>query len=85
MNLGYRWCVDDSAYDSLASLRKRHQRQVTAIIREIAAHPFHAPAFTTTDSDGFEVGVHYGADCMITYRVDHAVRLVHIQEISSIS
>jgi len=54
------------------------------VIREIAAHPFRIPAFTTPDADGFEVGVHFGANCMITYRIDHAVRMVHIQDISDI-
>lgn len=85
MNSGYRWCLDDSAYAALASLRKRSQRKVMAAIEEIAANPFRAPAFTATDADGFEVGISCGAGCMITYRVDHAVKRVHIQEISLIT
>jgi hypothetical protein len=79
---GYRWCVDDSAYDALADLRPTQRRRVIVVIRELARHPFRAPAFTTTDSEGLEISILYAADCMISYRIDHAARMLHILEIT---
>ena len=84
MKLGYRWCLHDAAYDSLATLRRSQQRKVVAAIREIAAYPFRPSAYRGTDSEGFEIAVVYVADCMISYHADHAVRMVEVREITTL-
>lgn len=82
MNLSYRWSLDESAYDVLVALPRRRRTAVERALRGLAANPFAEPSFSTLDDHGLRLDVVFAADCMITYHLDHAVRTVHIADIS---
>ena len=71
----------DEAYAVLGTLNRRDRRKLEAAFHERRSHPFAEPSFIGFDSNGEEQFHLFLEDYAIVYHVDHAVRLVFIQDI----
>lgn len=71
----------DEAYAVLGTLNRRDRRKLEAAFDALRSHPFAEPSFIGFDSNG-EEHFHLFLDAYaIVYHVDHAMRLVYIQDI----
>lgn len=71
----------EEAYAFLASLNRRDLRRLEIAFDRLRDHPFSEPSFVGLDSNGEEQFHLFLDDYAIAYHVDHAVRLVFIQQI----
>jgi hypothetical protein len=81
VNWGYRWIVDEEPYAFLSSISRSDRRRLEKAFDHLRNHPFAEPSFVGVDSHGEVQFHHFLDDYAIAYHVDHAVKLVFIQEI----
>ena len=73
--------LTEEAYAFLGTLSRRDQRRLEAAFDGLRSRPFAEPSFVGFDASGEEHFHLFIEDYAIVYHVDHAVRLVYIQEI----
>jgi mRNA-degrading endonuclease RelE of RelBE toxin-antitoxin system len=78
---GYRPDFSDAAVEFFSGLTRRRQRKLLDRARELAADPFLAPDYQSTDADGRKVGHLLVDNFVFSYWVDDAARRVMIVEI----
>ncbi len=73
--------LDEEAYAVLGGLSRRDQRKLETSFDSLRDHPFTEPSFVGLDANGEEQFHLFLEDYAIAYHVDHAVKLVFIQQI----
>jgi len=73
--------LDEEAYAVLGGLSRRDQRKLETSFDHLRDHPFAEPSFVGLDANGEEQFHLFLEDYAIAYHVDHAVKLVFIQQI----
>ena len=73
--------LDEEAYAFLRTLSPRDRRRLEATFDSLRTRPFTEPSFIEFDSEGEALFHLFLTDYSIIYHVDHAVRMVFIQQI----
>jgi mRNA-degrading endonuclease RelE of RelBE toxin-antitoxin system len=74
----YRYVVDQTADEAVATLPRRDQRILRDYFRFLAEHPFTPGDQAVADADGRLNQVKGHGRYVVTYRADHASRTVKI-------
>jgi len=74
--------LDEEAYAFLGALNRREQRKLESNFDRLRDHPFAEPSFIGFASNGEEQFHLFLKDYATVYHVDHAVKLVFIQQIA---
>jgi hypothetical protein len=75
--------LDEEAYVVLVGVNRRDRRKLESAFDHLRDHPFAEPSFVGLDSNDEEQFHLFLPDYSIAYHVDHAVKLVFIQQILS--
>ena len=75
--------LDEEAYAIMGGLSRRDQRKLESCFDRLRDHPFAEPSFVGLDASGEEQFHLFFENYAIAYHVDHAVKLVFIQQILS--
>jgi hypothetical protein len=75
MNLGYRYALDEAAYEFLGKLPRRERTRLLAFFRRLADNPFLPGDYQakTAELAPLEVMLVEG-DILVTWHADHAVK-----------
>ena len=81
----YRLVFSEGAAEFLVQLPTRRQREVIALARQLAAHPFVRSDYHLPDDAAREIEHLMIEDYVFAYWLDHAVREVRIVDIEDAS
>ncbi len=79
--MSYRYVVDQTADEAVATLPNRDQRMLRDYFRFPAEHPFARGDQEVTDADGRLNQVKGHGRYVVTYRADHAANKVNISAV----
>ena len=82
---GYDPVFAEDAAEFLLQLPKRRQRQVVALAKQLAAHPFVRSDYSLPDESGRSIEHLMIEDYVFAYWLDHAEREIRITDIDDAS